>query len=62
MVGFWAITRSMKKARDAGFRFWAINPLAVLHSILSREFLVFLVSDAVMAAAVFAGFALQPYE
>jgi hypothetical protein len=55
VVGFWAWTEAMKKARDAGYRYWAINPLATLHAIRTKEFLIFLVAGAVMTATALAG-------
>ena len=56
IVGFWAITETMKKSRDAGYRYWAINPLAMLHGLRSKEFVVFLFAAAVGAAAVAVSF------
>jgi hypothetical protein len=56
MVGFWAYTGWLKKARDAGYRYWPINPLIQLRFLASREFVVFLASGAVTAVAIATGF------
>lgn len=64
MVGFWAQTEIMKKMRDAGYRYWAINPLAMLYGFRTREFIVFVVSSIICVATALVAFALtrdQPH-
>jgi hypothetical protein len=58
VIGFWAITESMKKARDAGYRYWVINPLAILHSVRSKEFRIFVLTGVIGATVVALIFAL----
>jgi hypothetical protein len=58
MVGFWAITGSIKDARQAGYRYPLINPLAVLAGFRTKKYLVFLVSWLIGAAAIGAIFLL----
>jgi len=59
MVGFWAHTEMMKKMRDAGYRYWAINPLAMLYVFRTREFIIFVVSGIVFGAIILAAIALS---
>ena len=59
LVSFWASTEMIKKARDAGYRYWAINPIGMLHSLRSKEFVVSLVAGVVVAVCVLSMFALR---
>jgi hypothetical protein len=59
MVAFWAGTERIKRARQSGYRFWAINPLATFYSYQWKTFRVELAAMLVMAACVLTIFALR---
>jgi hypothetical protein len=52
IVSFWAQTEALKKARDAGYRYWLIDPRAVFYQIKTKESAVSILAGLLMVAAV----------
>jgi hypothetical protein len=59
MVGFWATMDMIARARDSGYRYWAVNPLATVHAFRLKNFVVFLIAGIIVAACVLAVSALH---
>jgi hypothetical protein len=55
----WANSRMLKRAREAGHRYWLINPMSTIEWLRGPEILIFLAAFAVLAASLFGAAALQ---
>ncbi len=50
----WANSRLMKRMREAGYRYWLVNPMSSFAAWRSIEFPIFILAVLVMAGAVMA--------
>ena len=55
----WANTRMMRRAREAGHRYWLINPMSTLAALRGAEPVIFVVALLVACASVMALIALK---
>jgi len=48
----WANSRMMKRARDAQYRYWLINPMSAIAGLRGIEPLIFIAAGLIGTAAV----------
>jgi hypothetical protein len=58
-TGMWAKSRMLRRAREAGYRYWAINPMSALAGLRGIEPLIFVLALLVGVASVMGLIALK---
>jgi hypothetical protein len=58
-TGMWMNSRMFRRAREAGYRYWAINPMSVLSGLRGIEPLIFILALLVAMASIMGLFALN---
>jgi hypothetical protein len=51
-TGMWMNSRMLRRAREAGYRYWAINPMSVLSGLRGIEPLIFILALLVAMASI----------
>ena len=58
-TSMWANSRMIKRAREAGYRYWLINPMSAIAALRGIEILIFVIAVHIGVAAVLGLIALK---